>query len=533
LNRASLRTCLAASQIDVLASERARKGFLLMAPPQRNDVTGLRLSEDEASDVLLVRAIEAEDPQGTVFTREDRQFAETTSLQSVCYDGEADQRKTGEFLACRARLALERLAARYPQLQRARSAGRWPPWLNLALPGAALLIGLLSNQIEGDRLNILAFPLLGMLAWNVAVYILLIVRAARRALRSSSAANRLPPWVQRLLSPAAARLAGHPTLERALSRFGRDWVSAAAPVTLARVRRSFHLSAATFAIGIVTGLLVRARYTAEYAAGWSGTWAGAEWEVAALLQIVLGPASALTGIGLPSAERLQELRGSAENAGDWLILWVVTAALVVIVPRLCLAGWEAGRSLVLGKRIAIPDDFYVRSLLRNALGRSFSVRVVPYGVELDGKAQARLASLVRQVLGDKSEVQVDRTVPYGEEDNWIAREGAAPGTADTLVLLFSLGSTPEAENHGAFAHGVQSLVGQKAGVIVLLEDSSFARKFSGQASAERRLQDRHDAWKAVLARTCLKPIRVDLSPDGQLGAAHELEQALAGSPVPS
>lgn len=490
----------------------------------------LRLSENEARDVLLIRAIESEDADGAVFTREDRQYANSAALQSVSYREERDPR-TGTFLSCRAKLALDRLVRRYPLLQRARSAGRWPTWFGLVLPAAALVLGVLSNQIEGDRFNILAFPLLGMLAWNIAIYTLLLVRALRGALRPASGQAGLSTWLQRALAPAAARLAGHPTLERAVGRFGRDWVSAAAPVTIARVRRTFHLSAAMLALGVIAGMLVRARYTASYTAGWSGTWAGAEREVAALLQVVLGPASALTNIPLPTAERLQELRGSAENAGDWLILWVVTAALVVIIPRLCLAAWEAGRTVLLSKRIGISHDFYVRSLLRNALGRPSAVRVVPYSVEVDARSLGKLTSLLRQVLGDKTEVHVDRTVPYGEEDSWVAQEAARLGTADTLILLFSLGSTPEAENHGAFAESVHSRVGQQAVLTVLLEESSFAYKFRGQASAERRLQDRHDAWKGVLARTGLKPIRVDLGPDPQPDAARELEQALAQSPV--
>jgi hypothetical protein len=252
-----------------------------------------------------------------------------------------------------------------------------------------------------------------------------------------------------------------------------------------------------------------------------------------LLHIVLGPASALTGITLPTAERLRELRGSAENAGDWLILWVITAALVVVIPRLCLAAWEAGRSIMLSKRVLVPHDFYVRSLLRNALGRPSSVRVVPYSLDLDSGARARLTSLLRQAMGEKSEVHVDATVAYGEEDRWTAREGASLGNADTLVLLFSLGSTPEAENHGTFAEGAQSRFGQTAGVTILLDQSSFAPKFRGQASAERRLQDRYDAWQAVLARTGIKPIRVDLAPDAQPGAARELERALSQPRVPA
>lgn len=491
----------------------------------------LRLKEDAARDVLLVRAIENEDPSAAVFTREDRQFADSSALRSVSLGEDDDPRRTAAFVATRARLALERLVARYPLLQRARLASGWPAWMSFALPGAALLFGLLSNRLEGDRFNILAFPLLGMLAWNLMVYVLLLVRAGRSAVGQRPAQRELSGWLGKLVSPAAARLAGHPTLEKGVARFARDWASAAAPLTRSRVRRTLHLSAALLALGIIIGMFVRARYTAEYTAGWAGTWAGAEQEVATVLSVVLGPASALTGIALPTAERLSELRGAAENAGDWLILWIVTATILVIIPRLCLAAFEASRSGVLRRRVPVAQDFYLRSLMRNALGRASSVRVVPYGFDSAGSAEKSLIELLRQALGDKTDVRVDPPVRYGDEDEWVAGQERSLGTADHVILLFSLGSTPEAENHGVFAESVQARLGDEAELTVLLDESSFAHKLRGHPSAERRLADRYDAWTAVLAKTGLKPIRVKLEPEHQAEAARELEKALLRSPV--
>jgi hypothetical protein len=492
-------------------------------------VAQLRLREEAARDVLLLRAIEGEDPQCAVFTREDRQYATASALQTEHLGENGDS----VFLASRARVALDRLIGRYPLLQRARTVGTWPRWLNLALPAAALTLGLLSNRVEGDTFNILAFPLLGMLAWNFGVYLLLLLRAIHQAIGGSTAKGKVPAWADRALRPAAARLAGHPALERAVTRFGHDWVSAAAPITRARARRTLHLSAALLAFGIIAGMLIRARYTAEYTAGWAGTWTGAENEVAALLRIVLGPASAITGIILPTAERLRDLRGTAENAGDWLILWTVTGTLFVIVPRLLLAGWEGTRSAVLSRRVGVERNFYVRSLMRNALGRPSAARVVPYSFDLDEQSGDTLKTLLRQALGEKSSVKVDSAVPYGEEDAWMEREGSSLTNADHLILLFSIGSTPEAENHGAFVQGVQSRLGEQAHLTVLLDDSSFLRKLRGQPSAERRLKERLDAWNAVLAGTRLKPLRVNLSSDADPAAAHDLEQAFFGNAAPA
>jgi hypothetical protein len=488
-------------------------------------VAQLRFDEDSARDVLLVRAIEAEDQQAAVLTGEDRHYADAAASRSIAISDAADVRQTVAFLSSRARFALERLVRRYPLLQQARTTGRWPIWLSAGVPIGALFLGLASNRINGDRFNILAFPLLGMLAWNLAVYLLLIVRALLRGAGDPDPVQSRG-LIERLLRPAAAQLASHPTLERATVRFGRDWVVAAGPITRARVRRMLHLAAALFAIGVVVGIFVRARYTAEYSAGWSGTWAGAENEVAAFLSVVLAPASVLTGIALPTAERLRELRGAAENAGDWLILWFVTAAILVVLPRLCLAVLEEARVRLLRRRVSIAQDFYVRSLVRNALGKSRSIRVLPYGFSPADESRSALVQLLRGVFGDKTEVTVDQPVSYGEEDAWIARGGAALAVSDHLVLLFNLGSTPEAENHGAFVEGVTSQLGHQAEIIVLIDDSSFVHKLRGQPSADRRADERLQAWKAMLSGTGQRPIRISLASNVASNAAADLEREL-------
>jgi hypothetical protein len=496
-------------------------------------VGGLKVNEDAARDVLLLRAVESEDSSAVVLTRDDRQYSTAEALSWARLAEPARSRDKVLFLARRAEVALERLIPRYPTLSRVRKLARWPHWLSWGLPLAALVIGLATNAIDGQQLNILAFPLLGMLAWNFAVYLWLLIAKLRSAAGSSNRTAGHPvlsmfDWVVR---PANARLASHPTLERAVSRFAREWSAVAAKLTRHRASCTLHFSAAMFAVGIVTGMLVRARYTAEYSAGWAGTWAGAETEIAAFLGILLAPASALTGIALPSVERLRALRGSGENAGDWLILWVVTAALFVILPRLGLALYNGLRAAVLKRRLPIEEDFYVRSLLRDALGQARSVWVVPYGFELSTGARERLGRLLSRAIGEKAQVRCDPSIAYGEEDEWLVRKGDDLTAADQVILLFNLASTPEAENHGTFATGVRQRVGAHSDLTVLLDDSAFRYKFRGQPSAERRIEERLQAWKAVLAATRMEPIRVSLDSAEEAAEASALEQAMLQAPA--
>lgn len=486
--------------------------------------------------MLLVRAIEAEDTEGLVLTPEDRRFASAAALSDHPLSESGSPAQTAAFLVRRAELALTRLLSRYPNLRRPLTLSQWPGWLGWAVAGGALLIGLATNVIEGRQLNILAFPLLGMLAWNLLVYLWLAAAAVRRSLgRKEHAPHPLLSRFERLVRPASGGLAGQPTLERGVTRFARDWSAAAGPLTRARASATLHLAAALFALGVLGGMLVRARYTADYSAGWSGTWAGAEAEIAWLLDVVLGPASALTGIALPTAERLRDLRGGAENAGNWLILWSVTAALFVIIPRLLLSLWAGSRAAVRRRRMAVPgsSDFYVRSILRNALGRAGTARVVPYGFEPSVASRERLERLLGKALGERTRVHIEEPVPYGGEDRWLSQHGAELAQADHLVLLFALASTPEAENHGAFAAGVAKAAGGNAGLTVVLDDSSYRHRQRGQASADRRRSDRLEAWKIVLAATGLDPVVVSLDLGEEEVGARLLERALLRSPVPA
>jgi hypothetical protein len=491
----------------------------------------MRLEEKAAARLLLFRAIEGEDRDQLLLTAEDRRYASDVALASTGGIGGA-RAHPQQFLAARAEAGLERLTGRYPALARHSDAPRWPAFLNLGLPLLALLLGLSTDMLAGERLNILAFPLLGLVLWNLLAFLLLGWRWLRRRFRARGLSGS---WLSRLaelaVRPEARRLAAQPTLERSVTRFARDWSEAAQPLTEARLRRTLHLSAALFALGVIAAMLLRARYVAEYAAGWSGTWAGAEHEIALILSILLGPASWLTGLALPNAAELGAMRGVAQNAGSWLILWSVTALLFVILPRLLLAATSGAEAALLRRRVPVREDFHLRSLVRSALGQPGRARVVPYGVDLPEPARARLAELLGPALGEQVQLRIDPPIPYGEEEGWLAQEAGALASSDYVLLLFALHSTPEAENHGALALGMAgALKGSPATLLVLLDEGGLRRRLGALTSSERRIADRLAAWRTVLAPARLDPVPVRLDLDGP-ESAEQIERALSLQPV--
>ncbi len=440
------------------------------------------MKEDGARRLALVRAIETADPAETLLTRADRLYATGAGLAEVeaGVDRREGKRRDDRFLERRSALAFDRLAARYPAVVQADRRARWPGWLNWLLPLAALALGFASNAVDGRRLSIIAFPMLGMVLWNLAIYVLLILKGLRRLgpARKDPPPHPLTSLVERIAGPGRAAASAHQPLGGALTRFLRDWMSWSAPLTNSRAARVLHLSAAAIAIGLLMGMYLRALGT-EYRAGWESTLLGPE-AVHALVHFMLWPASLVTGVQLPDVAEMQALRwgpgGTGVNAGPWLHLYAASALLFIIVPRLVLAGWNALRVARLSSHFPIPgkEDFYVRRLIRSVRGGSSLVRVVPYSFHPPERAQRQLERVLADVLGEKTRTALEPPIAYGNEDEWLESLDLVTSDADHLIVLFNLSATPEAENHGALVSGIRRRIAEAksgAGLAILLDES--------------------------------------------------------------
>lgn len=485
------------------------------------------MTEEEARRFLLIRAIESEDQDGAFLTADDRRDAAAAASGAAVHPGKynADE----PFLAQRSGFAFQRLAARYPAVRRADAAVRWPSWLGWALPLLGFVIGLGTNELHsGKQLNLIAFPLMGLIAWNLGVYLMLAVQAARAAL-SSSSPGRLP-IIFKLATRAGAGLhssQSQPQLARALSRFASDWLRVGGRLHASRAQRVLHLSAAATALGLIGGMYLRA-LSVEYRAGWESTFIDAH-ALEALLSVTLGPASFVSGIILPGVERLADLQwssGRGERAGSWIHLFSLTAFLFIIVPRLLLAGAAGLTSARLRRRLSVDQgDPYVRRLLRAASGRSASVRVIPYSFSVSSERAESLSALLRSALGESAAIELQETIAYGAEDEWLAAS-ASLNNEDYLAVLFNLSSTPEAENHGELLVQLGRRVASSATgthLVALVDESSYRKRLATQAGGEARLAERRRAWQRELSNAAVPMVFVDLEAEADARVIGELE----------
>jgi hypothetical protein len=452
------------------------------------------MNEAAAREVVLVRAIEARDADRALLSDADREWA-TRAAAEVEGDGAPADR----FLARRAALALERIRARNPSADRALRAFAWHGWIGPVLAGVAFALGIASNQLgPAQRVNVLAFPLLALLAWNLAMYVVLAARFLLGWL-TRRRASPLRGLVARLAQGLPARVRGGSGLAAAIGTFTGDWAKLAAPLATARAAGVLHWAAAALAIGAVAGMYLRG-LAFEYRAGWESTFLDAA-QVRALLAFALAPGTWLTGIAVPDAAHLEGIRfsasGAGENAAPWIHLYAATAAVVVLAPRALLAVANGLAARRWTARFPLPlDDAYYARLLRSYGRGAAQVHVVPYSYQAPPAAVQGLAAVVARALGPHAELVFADAVAYGNEDAI-----GDVGGADVVIALFALAATPERENQAAFAAALAQRVPAGSALVAMVDEADFARRFAQQPE---RVAERRAAW-----RDALEPLRVE------------------------
>jgi hypothetical protein len=511
------------------------------------------MTENDARAVLLMRACE----RATLLGADDAAWA-----------GREARRQLGEaapptvWLGQRARLALGRLAERQPRLRRplatAQSGTGW--WPVVALLALAAGIGLLGEGLGNSRrINLLALPLIGLLAWNLAVYGLLLVRALRPRRHAGvpmpgEAALLVPAlarWRVRLRALGARLLHGPqapPSPARtALETFAVDWLALGRPVLVWRGAALLHGAAALLALGTLLALYARG-LVFDYRAGWDSTFLDAG-QVRALLGVLLGPASLIAQLPLPDASAMAGLRlsaGGGESAAPWIHRWALTLGLLVVLPRAALAAHAAWHAQRLAARLPLPDDPAVHRLLQDELNAAGAtpraVAVLPYSYRLDAARQAALPTALAGLLGAGLRCDLQPMLHLGAEDRvagWLPKAlgrlpvptSDGPATAPMLVLLFALTATPERETHGALVLAVRdvlrALPAPQPQLRVVVDESGFRKHAWGPDGAER-INQRRAAWERLLLDLRVVPGFIDLN-----GLAHGLSgAAMAPAPPP-
>ncbi len=488
------------------------------------------MREEELRSVLLVKAIEETDRDGALIPAADRLAASKAAKRAFPVDESAAtvagrnlSRAAQRMLLHRTRALLGQMRARHPFLDdvQRHSSGAWIGWIAVAI---ALFFGIGLSALDGSRrINVLAFPLLGLVLWNLLVYASVVFAWIRAALRRPPLRRPLPAWataagLQRLSSLIARSRPFNAPLAESLGRYAREWHEAARPLLMRRAAAVFHLGAAAVGAGLIMGLYLRG-IALDYQAGWESTFLDGA-RARELLSVLYGPASLLTGIAIPDVAHLEAIRwrdhAGGESAAPWIHLLAATAFMFIVLPRLVLA-LLAGLSIWRRARNA-PLPASLPAYFRAAFGglglmldRGIAM-VVPYAYEPGTNALASVRRYLAREAGENVTVDLRASVAFGNEEPFLEGIGSHGGdVADVIVLLTTLAATPEDENHGLVMAGLRDWIARsrpQARLMIVVDEGPYAARMGAMPG---RLEERRSQWRDFIVARGLEPRLVDLS----------------------
>ncbi len=448
--------------------------------------------------VLKWRALEEGDADGALVSAERRREATAhtrAGLTSEDIKGDSLDERCARFLDKRAEW-LEREAVgwrgeliRVLELLRV-PHGRWS-W---ALVGwaAAFLTGYWFTDFgQTSEFNLLALPLVGLLAWNAVVIILGVLC---EIMPTSSMAGR-GGWLAEFLAHGVSRFgAASKQTENTLggavrARFEElAWPLAWCRLQM-RLRHWLHVAAAMLAIGGATALYARG-WSSEYRAVWESTLLS-ESNARVFFDMLFKPASTVlhTPVPLDQIAGMHRTGGKAEKpapALPWIHLYAGTLLVLIVLPRLLLAGIgtvRGGRVVSLRAR-ALSWGSHLRGLLRAVEGGDEIIQVLVHAMEATPTHREVWDRGVRGRFGGMARAGYLR-IPAGEEDEFAA---AWQPVSAQLVMLFNMATTPEAEVQRRLVADVrQRLLTKHAepDLIVLLDGTSLAGRWTPEKIAGR------------------------------------------------
>jgi hypothetical protein len=504
--------------------------------------TPLRLSEDDVRTLLLVQAVEDTDREGVLLTPPARAAATRRAFDDGAPSGDDVAR-----LRRRASLLRDDVLREAPVLGRVLDPPRLRGPVVLATLAVAVVAGALTNVLGTERhVSVLAFPLAGILLWNLAVYAGLAVRLLLRVVARLRGGIAVPgrlaragQWIEGAwLAALARRLGVCPGIEGrhgcagasraargawgarsrppiplggtarsvavtdAIRRFQRLWLPTAAPLIAARVRVVLHLAALAMAAGAIAGMYVSG-IAFEYRATWESTWLEPP-AVQRYLDVVLGPAARVLGTRVPDVASLRGPAGEG-SAAPWIHLWGTTLALFVLAPRATLALLDTLRAARLARRLPLHVDAgYVTRALQSGRGAATVVEIVYYSCAPDTAVRERLHTALQDEFGARAVIHDNAHLAYGDDPDRIVlpENGSRSGV---VVLVFTLAQTPEPEVHGDFATHLHAHLARSGWQLRVALESTTYRQRTGSAT---RVAERRATWDRLLRDLQLQTIEL-------------------------
>ncbi len=373
------------------------------------------------------------------------------------------------------------------------------PAFLVAIP--ALITGLLINGLgESQRVNLLNFPLLLLLLWNVGTYVSSALLPLLKTSVKTTWLDTAATWASKRVGTWGQRSwpMGHqsdPWVQEAITRFTTLWWPHVRPLWTGRLRQLLHLGAACMALGMILGMYTRG-LALDYQATWESTFLSAN-QVHEILHFLLGPAAWLLQYSFPLLTEIVNLQAPKHGpASQWIHMWALTALIVIVIPRGIMI-WLSQRSLNQSKKtFALPlEDPYYIHLLAPDRGQGVQIDVLPYSYVPSSDARNFLELRLHDLFGNLAAIHWHEPISFGQE---FSNTTETSTHIRTSVLIFNSGQTPETEVQGEWLHSMQTQTGaHKTGsrLLVLLDEEPYS-----QAIDEHRVLERQQAWQRLISQ---------------------------------
>lgn len=462
----------------------------------------VHLSESDARDVLFAEMLEKRAGGDGRWSAGDRDAA-TRDAKRLAGEGVYIR----DFLPLRARLVAARLHEDPADAFGTTAFRRSGLVLTIILGLAALLSGMFTDYLatEGARINLLAPPLLFLIIWNLAVYLLIILKP----LMAGSTSRQLLS-VREFLSRGLLKAAGSSAIS----------VEAGTALFLPQCRwlvaRALHIAAILFAAGLLAGMAVRGIGTA-YHVGWESTWLASKPEAAhTVLSMVYGHlpfCPPVTDVSSVAALAFDAQTASAVDAAPWLLRLMCLLALVIILPRLlltlkCTVGLAATRRRV---RINLESPYY-RSILSVSDVPAVRTTIIVDSTDAVDDLPAHwhdLKAKLRTAEPDSGNVDLQTDSAWNGTTSEVLA-AVKPAIIHRLLLAFDPSSTPEVEVHGTTMETAAFWCASKQSPapIVVLDLSRINGRFGrGSPAAGSRTA----LWQTFAAERGLRTMAADMS----------------------
>lgn len=465
----------------------------------------MSLTEFQAKNTLLVKAIEQARCNNAFWSATDAKEATRATIELIDAKTPDDQ-----FFARRAELVLDiiRKKKSAPLLNLPpRNQLKVAAWLMILI---AFVIGFATNHLAADsRVNIVEFPLVGLILWNVFVVSTIFASTISNLFRPrngeggtlTDALGKLQLWGTLRLS--SGNMSGW------VEQFKSDWCSIAAPLNRQRLALTFHTASILFTLGAMSSLYVRGFFK-EYRAGWESTFFSAE-SIHTIASIVLAPGALLLNMQLPDVPHIASLRypeSVGEIARDWIHLYAASIAVWIIIPRSLLAIFSAFLKWRQKSSFPLPiRNTYFSALRAIRTGKGVDVIVIPFRYELTSQLEASLVGLLERAHGLAVSISVHEPILMGKDaTDWKAALENDRHIA--VFVIFNLAATAESDAHGQLIKRLLSEVNGRIPVIPIVDTSSYINR------EKDRFNERCNQWRCIFAQINCKPLFLNLlAPD--------------------